>query len=402
MSKLRDPSQPRTLFAPTNDAFLKLDQLYLERLLNGESCVEPLLLNHMTKSTLCLSAIQDIASIKNAIDVFLPIKKVDDKLEVDGHRVLESDRLAINGVIHAIDGVIISERSQPISRYLDKHGMTDYLDLLKDAGLLNEWDGLQNVSFFIPSIDSMKSLTEQRLKEIKNNSKEAISYHVVSPQTRPMLWNGDQMLSSVDGNQVRINTFGDIIGFGLKPTVTAQCGKIVAQSEVCGANVHVVDRFIARAKGNLTQVLKSNQKFALLSRIIEKSGIESELSEGVYTLLAPTDQTLTNDLSEEEIETLLKNKSAADKFIRSYLMPEVICCSGVDTSPLIFSSQQIRTVDGSLISVHKSVNGRVRFGSARVTQCDLMATNGVIHAINRLLETKPIGQSLSFPFEIIF
>ena len=102
--------------------------------------------------------------------MFIPIKKVDDKFEVDGHRVLESDILATNGVIHAIDGVMISERSQPISRYLEKHRMTEYLDLIKDSGLLNEWDGLQNVSFFIHSIDSIKSLTEVRLQDLKNNT----------------------------------------------------------------------------------------------------------------------------------------------------------------------------------------------------------------------------------------
>ena len=128
------------------------------------------------------------------------------------------------------------------------------------------------------------------------------------------------------GSEVHIKTFGDITGFGLKPTVTAQCGKIVAQNQICGANVHIVDKFISRAKGNLTQVLKTNERFSLLSKIIERSGIESELSEGMYTLLAPTDHTLTNDLSDYEVEALLKNKSAAEKFIKSYIMPEVICC----------------------------------------------------------------------------
>ncbi len=77
---------------------------------------------------------------------------------------------------------------------------------------------------------------------------------------------------------------------------------------------------------------------------------------------------------------------------------------GVNTSPLFISLQQIRTLDGSLISAHKGMSGRVRFGTARVTECDVMANNGVIHVINKVLEPQPlIGTNLQFPlFEFIF
>jgi uncharacterized surface protein with fasciclin (FAS1) repeats len=57
----------------------------------------------------------------------------------------------------------------------------------------------------------------------------------------------------------------------------------------------------------------------------------------------------------------------------------------VDNSPLFISLQQIRTLDGSLISAQKTMNRRIRFGTARVTECDIMATNGVIYVINEIL-----------------
>jgi uncharacterized surface protein with fasciclin (FAS1) repeats len=76
----------------------------------------------------------------------------------------------------------------------------------------------------------------------------------------------------------------------------------------------------------------------------------------------------------------------------------------VNNSPFFVSLQQIRTIDGSLISAHKTMNGRVRFGTARVTKCDIMATNGVIHVINKVLRPQTsIETGLQFPmFEMFF
>jgi uncharacterized surface protein with fasciclin (FAS1) repeats len=76
----------------------------------------------------------------------------------------------------------------------------------------------------------------------------------------------------------------------------------------------------------------------------------------------------------------------------------------VNNSPFFVSLQQIRTIDGSLISAHKTMNGRVRFGTARVTKCDIMATNGVIHVINKVLRPQTsIETGLQFPmFDMFF
>ena len=421
INELRDSERPKTLLAPTNEAFLKLEELYLERLLNGQSCVESLILNHIINSTLCSTAVKDYASVRNALNVMLPIKRVEEKLEINGIRVTETDVLATNGLIHVIDGVMLSQRSQPISRFLEKHRMTQYLDLIKESGLLNEWDAMNNISFFIPSIDSMRSLPQKRLEDIKNNTKEIIGFHVIKPKTNALNWNNDQLLDTIQGNQVRVNIFGDIPGFGFRTVRTAQCAKIVDESDICGANIHIVDRFIAPTKGNLVQTLDSMEKFSILRKIIKNSQIEEELEKGVYTLLAVTDQTFESQFSQNQINSLTTNRSESEKFIRSYLLPEVMCCSGipfsefyfqiltnnllttgVNSSPLLLGTQKIRTLEGSLVSAHKSFSGRVRFGSARVTQCDIMADNGVIHVINRVLENDPIFMpSLPFSFEFI-
>lgn len=209
--KLREEGRPITLFAPTNDAFLKLEEIYLERLLKGQSCVEPFLLNHILNSTFCSSAVKTFASVKNALNIILPVKRFDEKLEIDGIPIIQRDLLATNGIIHVIDGVLLSEKSQPISRYLEKHRMTEFLDLIKESGLLTEWDALQNVSFLIPSTEVLKALPKRRLDYIKNNTKEMVDFLVIKPKTNVFEWKSNQMLDTVSGNQIRVNSFGSSI-----------------------------------------------------------------------------------------------------------------------------------------------------------------------------------------------
>ncbi|XP_054154095.1 transforming growth factor-beta-induced protein ig-h3-like [Oppia nitens] len=414
MDQLNDSKQHITLLAPTDEAFRRLDSLYLERLLKGQSCVDALLNNHIIGDTLCLSAVQEFASVRNRLEKLLPIKRVNQKVEINGINVVESDQLATNGVIHVIDGVISSVESQPISKFLEKHQLTDYMKLLNDSGLLSEWDGLTNVSFFIPSKNAMRSLSQPDLDRIRNNTRDLIGYHVVPTKSEVCDWTEDQLMRTMsDKNQMmRINMFGsDILGFSLRPVVTAQCAPIIAPNQdICGASIYVVDRFLQPSKGTLLQTLDSMENLSIIRQIVQTSGIQEQLTaNGTYTLLAPDDETVRNYYSVPQINSMVSNQNESEKFIKRHLFGEIICCSGVNNSPLFLSSQEFRNLDGKLVSAHRSFAGRVRFGTAQVTRCDQMADNGVVHVINRVLTRKrpemsssPISHDFSFPLQFVF
>lgn len=332
MKLLKDKSKHLTFFAPTDDAFLRLEKTYLNRLLDGQACVETFLKNHITHNILCSSAIQTYAQVKNLLDLMLPLKRDDEKLQVDGIRISETDKLGLNGVIHVIsEGVLKTEESQPISNYLEKHQMTEYLDLIKNTGLLSQWDSMKNVSFFIPSLDAIRSLSSHKMEEIRNSSKDIMTYHVVSPKSKACNWNNDQILRSNDGNSIRINVFGDIPGFNIRTVSTAQCARIIEPNEdICGSNIHIVDRFLLPPKGNLTTALDSMENFTIVRKILEKSGLEPELEKGTFTLLAPNDETIVNELSENQLNLLMNDQKEAQIFSSLHLIPEVMCCSGND------------------------------------------------------------------------
>lgn len=74
-----------------------------------------------------------------------------------------------------------------------------------------------------------------------------------------------------------------------------------------------------------------------------------------------------------------------------FFILETLCCNSIShVSP--FHRQFVRTLDGSLLPLHRSLYDRVKFGRARALHCDTPASNGLIHSISRvILPHRPQG-----------
>lgn len=77
---------------------------------------------------------------------------------------------------------------------------------------------------------------------------------------------------------------------------------------------------------------------------------------------------------------------------------EVLCCAGVGPQTWGFNSV-VSTMAGQHQQVSRSGSRQVRIGRASVTKCDGMATNGVVHTVNRVLfPQRPHHPQLGFFF----
>ncbi|NDJ16738.1 fasciclin domain-containing protein [Myxacorys almedinensis] len=97
---------PLTLLIPTDDAFAKLPEGTLEALLNDETKLKRVLMYHVVFGDV---RSQDLAEIDEAPTAEGSVIAVDrsNGITVNATRVLETDLLADNGVIHSIDGVLM-------------------------------------------------------------------------------------------------------------------------------------------------------------------------------------------------------------------------------------------------------------------------------------------------------
>jgi uncharacterized surface protein with fasciclin (FAS1) repeats len=109
----------------------------------------------------------------------------------------------------------------------------------------------------------------------------------------------------------------------------------------------------------------------------EESGVEQTLKDaGPYTVFAPTDEAIAK-FGETRWKTLQKDKPQMAQLLKRHMLPGKTLITEIKPGPAT-------TLAGSTLLL-KSDNGKVTVGPGNVTQSDIAADNGVIHAIDTVL-----------------
>ncbi|XP_071438617.1 transforming growth factor-beta-induced protein ig-h3-like [Hetaerina americana] len=420
---LESPNESLTLFAPTDDAFDKLTMEQSDDLFKGKSCTMSILDHHVVSGTLCSAAVPQIPDY-NAFAISrqgenLRLEWIEGeagqwKLSLKGSNeqvektmVSDIDIVATNGVMHLIDSILFPVSARQVNQALQDSNLTMFSSYLEWADMMQD---MENVTLFVPTNEAMQKWAAEEKLELEENDDELseeeqqkvrdiLMYHQVTPMINSCDMESNQVLTTKLPNQtVRIMlSSSDLFGIGWN-RATVQCANIVnSDKSACNGVIHVVDKVLVPPKGNLFETLASNPSFSVLTQILKGTKLEKELSDsnGVngFTFLAPNDDALGR-LEEPELEKLLEDKAWAERVMSAHLIPGIMCCSSVrNPSPWPFTRQQlVGTIAWDVIlTVHRDHKGQIHFDreplgrGAKVINCDLTATNGIIHSINRVI-----------------
>lgn len=236
---------PFTVFAPTNDAFTALfAQLGVSGIADLDAAtLTPILLNHVVSgkvkaadvTTGYASTLNTNAPDANPVKIFLD--KGSD-VKVDGSKVIIADITASNGVIHAIDKVILP--ANVVSHAINNPNFSILVEAVVKANLVEALSAAGPFTIFAPTneafnklfatlgVSGISDLTAEQLTPI-------LLYHVVSGNVTssqvttgsvPTLKEGSNLNLMVSGMGVTINTDVNVIA-----------------TDVQGSNgvVHVID-----------------------------------------------------------------------------------------------------------------------------------------------------------------
>ncbi|MCA3508763.1 MAG: fasciclin domain-containing protein [Rhodobacter sp.] len=134
---------------------------------------------------------------------------------------------------------------------------------------------------------------------------------------------------------------------------------------------------------DIVEIAASNDQFSTLVAAVSAAGLVDTLEgDGPFTLFAPTNDAFAA-LPAGTVENLLKpeNKDQLVKVLTYHVVP-----GAVTSDQLAGKRMDVATVQGQTVAVN-GTNG-VRVNNARVTQADIIASNGVIHRIDRVLLPK--------------
>lgn len=139
---------------------------------------------------------------------------------------------------------------------------------------------------------------------------------------------------------------------------------------------------------NLLEVANSNPSFSTLVRAVQAAGLTDTLAKGNYTIFAPTNQAFQESLPPGAVNLLLQpdNKDLLRQILSYHVISGKVTANELKTGTL-------NTLGGG-VAVRVTGN-RVIINDASVTQPDIQASNGVIHAINRVLLNPQLRDTLN-------
>ena len=129
---------------------------------------------------------------------------------------------------------------------------------------------------------------------------------------------------------------------------------------------------------NIVQTAKAAGSFTTLTKLVAKAGLAGTLSKpGPYTVFAPTDAAFRK-VPKSTLNALAKNKA----MLRKVLLYHVV--AGQVTSADVVKLSSAKTLNGKSVRI-RTTDGSVYINTAKVVKPDVMASNGVIHVINKVL-----------------
>jgi uncharacterized surface protein with fasciclin (FAS1) repeats len=134
----------------------------------------------------------------------------------------------------------------------------------------------------------------------------------------------------------------------------------------------------AMGEKNLVQTAVAAGQFTTLTSLLQKAGLAGTLEgRGPFTVFAPTDAAFAK-LPKATLASLAKNKAK----LRAVLLYHVV--KGKVTAAQAMKLHSAKSVEGKSLTIRVS-DGKVIVGGATVIKADVMASNGLIHVINKVL-----------------
>ena len=129
---------------------------------------------------------------------------------------------------------------------------------------------------------------------------------------------------------------------------------------------------------NLVQTAVAAGRFTTLASLLAKAGLAGTLQgKGPFTVFAPTDAAFAK-VPKATLAALGKDKAK----LRAVLLYHVV--KGKVTAAQAMKLDSAKTLEGSSLAIRVR-GGKVLVGGATVTKANVMASNGVIHVINKVL-----------------
>jgi uncharacterized surface protein with fasciclin (FAS1) repeats len=164
-------------------------------------------------------------------------------------------------------------------------------------------------------------------------------------------------------------------GRGIQPIAAALAVGAIA---LAAAGASTTASALPREQGTIVETAVAAGQFKTLAKLLTSADLVGTLQKpGPYTVFAPTDAAFKR-VPAETLNTLAKDKAK----LKAVLLYHVV--AGKITASKVVKLSSAKTVNGERVRIRVS-GSNVFVNNAKVTKPDVVASNGVIHVVNRVL-----------------
>lgn len=364
-----------TLLAPTNEAFEKIPQETLNRILGDPEALKDLLNHHLLRSAQCAEAIIASNSIDTLEGTPLEVGCSGENMTLNGRAIIsKKDVLATNGVVHFIDELLIPDAAKTLFELAKDTDVSTVIDLFRQAGLSSHLTRNESVTVLAPLNTAFKGAAptvDRRMTNLLQN-------HIIKEQLSSKYLYHGQILETLGGKKLRVFVYRNSL------CIENAC---IAAHDKRGrfGTLFTVDKVLTPPVGNVMDVLKADNRFSMLVAAIQSAGLTETLNrESSFTVFAPTNEAFQS-LPQEERNKLMGNAKDLASILKYHIGDEILVSGAV--GQLV----RLKSLQGGRLET-SSKNATLHVNKHPVSETDIMATNGVIHAVNKVLQppvTKP-------------
>lgn len=375
-----------TVFAPTDAAFESLPEGVLESLTPQQ--LETILTFHLVEGTVLSEALGEQQDAETLLGERLLLQKSGTSVTVNGSsQVSAADIVASNGVIHAVDEVLIPSEiraelglSNIIDVARDADGFDILLGALEETGLTTTFKYLGPFTVFPPTDEAFENLGLEVVESLTADQLTGIlSYHVLSGAVLSTDLGTEQAVESLTGENLFITTDNGSV------TINGTANVILANVETANGVIHAVDSvLLPDAFGTVVDNVVKRFDLTTLTELVTDQGLAGTLAdaESEFTVFAPT-----NDAFEAISEVL---GGLTDEQVTNTLLYHVLgaAVAAGDLEP----TQTVATLNNGEEILIEVANGTVTINDEAVVQiADVSGTNGIIHIIDAVLIPEELG-----------
>ncbi|KAF7249411.1 Transforming growth factor-beta-induced protein ig-h3 [Varanus komodoensis] len=355
-----------TLLAPTNEAFKKIPQETFNRILGDPEALKDLLSNHILKTAMCAEAIIAGLSMETLDGNMLEIGCNGDELTLNGRPIIANrDVIATNGVIHFVNELLIPDSAKTLLELGLESDVSTTIDLFRRAGLDSHLSGNERLTLIAP-INSF--YRDQTPSANRNLLQDLIIKEQLSSK---YLFHG-QKLETLSGKELRVFVYRNNL------CIENAC---IAAHDKRGrfGTLLFVDKMVTPPVGTVMDVLKADDRFSALVTAIQSAGLTEMLNRpSSFTVFAPTNEAFQT-MPQGELSKLMGNANELANFLKYHIGDEILVSGAVG------AVVRIKSLQGDKLEV-STKNHIINVNKEPVAEADIMATNGVIYAINTVLQ----------------